>query len=80
MVNDGSSRGDWGENEGKEVRDLSEAAMDDAELEGCEINFLGFDFARVEWLRDTFAEAEAAESCDVDRSRGAFDSGSMLTS
>lgn len=32
------SRGDSGEKEGNEVRDLSEAAMDEAELEGCEVN------------------------------------------
>jgi hypothetical protein len=32
-----------GENDGNEVRDLSEGAMDDAELEGCEVVFLDFD-------------------------------------
>ncbi len=67
------------------MRDLSEAAIDEAELEGCEINFLDLDVARVERFRVTRAEAEAeaetevAESCDVDRSRGADDSGSMLS-
>lgn len=78
VVSDNSCRdGDWGEKDGKEVRDLSDVAMEEAELEGCEINFLGLDFALVEWLR--LPEAEAAESCDVDRSRGADDSGSMLS-
>ncbi len=43
-------RGDSGENEGKEVSDLSEVATEEAELEGWEINFLGLDFARAEWL------------------------------
>lgn len=33
------SRGDSGENEGNDVRDLSEAAMDEAELDGCDVSF-----------------------------------------
>lgn len=79
VVSDKSRRdGDWGEKDGNEVRDLSDVAIEEAELEGCEINFLGLDFALVEWPRP-FPEAEAAESCDVDRSRGADDSGSMLS-
>ena len=60
------------------MRDLSEAATDEAELEGCEISFLGLDFARVEWFREILAEAEVVESCDVDRSRDAFDSGESI--
>lgn len=32
------SRGDSGEKEGKDVRDLSEAAIDEAELEGWDVN------------------------------------------
>jgi hypothetical protein len=35
-----SSRGDSGEKEGNEVSDLSEGAMDDAALEGCDVSFL----------------------------------------
>jgi hypothetical protein len=35
-----SSRGESGEKDGNEVSDLSEGAMEDAELEGCESSFL----------------------------------------
>lgn len=35
-----SRRGDSSAKDGNEVSDLSEAAMDEAELEGCEVTFL----------------------------------------
>lgn len=37
-VSGGLSRGDSGEKEGNEVRDLSEAAIEEAELDGCDVN------------------------------------------
>ena len=57
-----------GEKEGKEVRDLSEAAMDDAELEGCDTNFLGFDLVRVEC--PLLLLVEAFETWEVVRCKG----------
>jgi hypothetical protein len=60
-----SSRGDSGENDGNEVRDLSEAAMDDAELEGCDVSFL-----RVRAV-DRWLHIEVADCCETERSRGA---------
>lgn len=54
---DRSCCGDSGENEGKDVSDLSDAATEDAELEGCVFNFLDLDFARTEWPLLLLAEA-----------------------
>lgn len=63
------SRGDSGEKDGKEVKDLSEAAIEEAELDGCEVNLaLWRDLVRIVCLPPLLAEA--ADSCDVDRSRG----------
>lgn len=42
------SFGESGEKDGKDVRDLSEAATDDAELEGCEVIFLAL-LGRTVW-------------------------------
>lgn len=60
-----SSRGESGENDGNEVRDLSEAAMDDAELEGCDVSFLRVRAA------DRWLLIEVADCCETERSRGA---------
>lgn len=65
----------WGENDGNEVSDLSEAAIDDAELEGCEVSFRDLDFARPVYPLLLLVEAE--DSCDVLLSRGAACSGSI---
>lgn len=66
-------RGVSGDSDGKEMSERSEAAIDDAELDGCEgiLRFLdGFlDFARTECPRRLLFDA--AESCEVVRSRAA---------
>lgn len=62
------SRGDSGEKDGNEVNDLSEAAMEDVELDGCEVSLaLCRDLVRIVCLP---LLAEALDSCDVERSRG----------
>jgi hypothetical protein len=59
------ARGESGENDGNEVRDLSEAAIDDAELDCCEI-FLGLEERTVDrWLR-----VETALCWETERSSG----------
>ena len=60
-----SSRGESGEKEGNEVSDLSEGAMEDAELEGWESSFLRAR-ALERWLR-----VETPDCCEMERSRGA---------
>ena len=60
------SRGDSGENDGKEVSDLSEAAMDEPELDG-QVSFLRRGPER--WLR--LVVDDAADCCETERSRGA---------
>ena len=68
--------GEPGEKEGKEVRDLSEAAMEEAELDGCEVIFaLDLDLARR--VCPLALLMEAVDSCDVERSRCAEGSGSI---
>jgi len=57
----------FGEKEGKEVRDLSEAAMDEAELEGCEVFFLDLDGRTVP---DRWLFIDVADCCEIERSRG----------
>jgi hypothetical protein len=37
---DRSSRGESGENDGNEIKDLSEGAIEEAELEGWDVSFL----------------------------------------
>jgi hypothetical protein len=49
--------------------------MEDAELEGCEVNFRDRDFARVEWTLLLLAETD--ESWDALLSKDAACSGSM---
>jgi hypothetical protein len=60
-----SSRGESGEKEGNEVNDLSEGAMEDAELDGCDVSFFR---ARAV---DRWLLIEVADCCDIERSRGA---------
>ncbi|WP_234038558.1 hypothetical protein, partial [Erythrobacter sp. YJ-T3-07] len=70
--------------DGKEVRDLSEAATDEAELEGWEVSF-ALCLDRVRKVCPLPLLADAVDSCDVDRSSGMttdedeVDSGSMST-
>jgi len=64
-----ASRGDSGEKEGKEVSDLSDAAIEEAELDGCEISFL-------RWWRTVpdrwlLIEAPDCDCCETERSSGA---------
>jgi hypothetical protein len=49
------------------VSDLSEAAMDEAELEGCEVVFLDLDGRTVP---DRWLLMDVADCCETDRSRG----------
>ena len=44
---------------------MSEAAIEDAELEGCDTSFLGLDLVRDEW--PLLLLVEAFETCDVVR-------------
>jgi len=63
-----SSLGESGANEGNEVRDLSEEAMDDAELDMYEACLRGL--FRTVWKRcDFWLFAEAAEICEADLCR-----------
>lgn len=65
---DSSWRGDSGEKDGNEVRDLSEGAMEDAELDGYDFNFLrerAVLEVRERWLR----AVEMTDCCDTERSR-----------
>jgi signal recognition particle GTPase len=50
------------------VRDLSEAAMDEAELEGCDVSFLDLAGRTVP---DRWLLIEVADCCETERSRGA---------
>ena len=65
---DSSWRGDSGEKEGNEVSDLSDGAMEDAELDGYEVNLLRARAVlevRERWLR----VVERTDCCDTERSR-----------
>ena len=60
-----SSLGDSGANEGNEVRDLSEEAIDEAELDMYEEYFRGL--LRTVWTRcDFWLFPEAADICEAD--------------
>jgi hypothetical protein len=63
-VVDLSWRGDSGESEGKEVRDLSEAVMEDAAELVWVLSLRVLDLWPLELLM------EAVESCEVERCRG----------
>lgn len=66
--NDSSWRGDSGEKEGNEVSDLSDGAMEDAELDGYDVNLLRARAVlevRDRWLR----VVERTDCCDTERSR-----------
>ena len=60
-----SSLGESGANEGKEVRDLSEEAIDEAELDMYEAYLRGL-FRVVCERCDLWLFAEAAETCEAD--------------
>lgn len=71
-----SSRGDSGEKEGKEVKDLSDGAMEDAELDGCEVSLALLLLARtVVDLCELLDRADCSErersSCSGDVDMGA---------
>ena len=66
---DSSWRGDSGEKDGNEVSDLSDGAMEDAELDGYDVNLLRARAVlevRERWLR----VVERTDCCDTERSRG----------
>lgn len=68
--------GEPGENEGNDVSDLSDAAMEEAELDGWEVIFArDRDLARR--VCPLVLLMEAVDSCDVERSRCAEGSGSI---
>jgi hypothetical protein len=70
---DRSSRGESGEKEGNDVRDLSDGAIDEAELEGWDISFL-----RPRAL-DRWLLIEVPDCCEMERSSGA-DAAAMVAS
>ena len=46
---------------------MSEAAIEDAELEGCDTSFLGLELVRDEWRWPLLLLVDAFETCDVVR-------------
>lgn len=75
---DSSWRGDSGEKEGNEVSDLSDGAMEDAQLDGYDVNLLRARAVlevRERWLR----VVERTDCCDTERSRGATAAAEAMT-
>lgn len=66
-----SSRGDSGEKEGKDVKDLSEAAIDEAELEGCEGSLVLLLLPRTRV--DLCELLDRKEVCEMERSSSSGD-------
>lgn len=60
------SEGDSGEKEGNDVRDLSDAAMDEAELDGCEAMRALLLLART--VDDLWELLERIDCCEMERS------------
>lgn len=60
------SCGDSGENEGNEVKDLSEAAIEEAELDGCEVNLALLLLART--VVDLCELLDRKDCCETGRS------------
>lgn len=71
------SRGESGENDGKEVRDLSEGDVGEAELEGCEGCEFSFALLPALTVVDFWLLTETTECWETERSSGEAVSTSM---